>query len=348
MKFGFRVPSLKRRIAARTSWKRVVRHSMGIKMPRGAGFLTNPKKALYNKVYNKTTFGIEDMAKTGHKSSLSTTNSTPQIFAPVTNDVPFAINPRSFIKLINYPDKFGQDGWAKVIIGFGILCLFGNPILGVILLVGGGYWMYLIAKHAWYKVKDNLKKGKSLLKSEKYVEAITPLQEASKLEPLNLQICYMLGVAEHVIGKYEDSVKHLKQYVEATPADLDAKLVLAYSYYKNKQFKEVIPLLQQFPHDHPSYLLVILLLGDSFMGIKEYDMAIEVFKRGPTRKTNLDNYLLQLHYLLGNAYKKKGAKVDAIRELKRVYAFDMNYREVQKELDELEGKKPEVAEIAHE
>jgi len=30
-------------------------------MPRGYGVITNPKKALYNKTYRKTTFGIEDM-----------------------------------------------------------------------------------------------------------------------------------------------------------------------------------------------------------------------------------------------------------------------------------------------
>lgn len=65
MKFGFRTPSLKKRISARTSWKRVVRHSLGIKAPRGMGVLTNPKKALYNKVYRKTTFGIEDIARLG-------------------------------------------------------------------------------------------------------------------------------------------------------------------------------------------------------------------------------------------------------------------------------------------
>lgn len=55
MKFGFRTPSLKKRIAARTSWKRVVRHSLGIKAPRGWGWLTNPKKAAYNRVYSRTT-----------------------------------------------------------------------------------------------------------------------------------------------------------------------------------------------------------------------------------------------------------------------------------------------------
>ena len=57
MKFGFRTPSFKKRIAARTSWKRVVRHNLGFKAPRGYGWITNPKKYMYNKVYNKTTRG---------------------------------------------------------------------------------------------------------------------------------------------------------------------------------------------------------------------------------------------------------------------------------------------------
>jgi hypothetical protein len=52
-----RKPSLKKRVAARTSWKRAVRHSMGLKAPRGYGWLTNPKKAAYNRVYNRTSVG---------------------------------------------------------------------------------------------------------------------------------------------------------------------------------------------------------------------------------------------------------------------------------------------------
>ena len=52
-----RMPSLKKRIAARTSRKRVVRHNLGLKAPRGYGWLTNPKRAAYNRVYNRTSFG---------------------------------------------------------------------------------------------------------------------------------------------------------------------------------------------------------------------------------------------------------------------------------------------------
>ncbi len=58
MRFGFRRPSIKKRIAARTSLKRYARHSLGLKAPRGWGWLTNPRKAAYNRVYNRTTFGL--------------------------------------------------------------------------------------------------------------------------------------------------------------------------------------------------------------------------------------------------------------------------------------------------
>lgn len=63
MKFGMRKPSIRKSIAARTSLKRYIRHSLGLKAPRGWGWLTNPKKAAYNRIYNKTTFSIFDLFK---------------------------------------------------------------------------------------------------------------------------------------------------------------------------------------------------------------------------------------------------------------------------------------------
>lgn len=66
MKFGMRTPSLKRSISARTngqlkrSVKRAIIPGYGKK---GMGWIKNPKKALYNKVYHKTTFSIFDLFK---------------------------------------------------------------------------------------------------------------------------------------------------------------------------------------------------------------------------------------------------------------------------------------------
>lgn len=66
MKVGFRKPSIKKSIKARTtgrikrSIKRTVNPLYGKK---GMGWVKNPKKAMYNKVYNKTTIGVSDLVK---------------------------------------------------------------------------------------------------------------------------------------------------------------------------------------------------------------------------------------------------------------------------------------------
>jgi len=57
VRFGFRVPSLSKRIAARTSITRLVKNKLGLRAPRGWGWITNPRKAAYNRVYNRTTRG---------------------------------------------------------------------------------------------------------------------------------------------------------------------------------------------------------------------------------------------------------------------------------------------------
>jgi hypothetical protein len=57
MKFGFRIPNLNKRIAARTSVKRALQNSLGLKAPKSMGLITNPKRAAYNRVYNRTSKG---------------------------------------------------------------------------------------------------------------------------------------------------------------------------------------------------------------------------------------------------------------------------------------------------
>ncbi len=64
MKIGLRKPSLKKSLAAITSPKRIIRNTFGIRAPRGFGWLTDPKKAAYNRIYNRTTFSLTKLIKT--------------------------------------------------------------------------------------------------------------------------------------------------------------------------------------------------------------------------------------------------------------------------------------------
>ena len=61
MKVGVRKPSLKKSISARTTGraKRAVKSSINpLYSKKGMGWVNDPKKAAYNKVYNKTTTSI--------------------------------------------------------------------------------------------------------------------------------------------------------------------------------------------------------------------------------------------------------------------------------------------------
>ena len=66
MKFGFRTPSIKRSISARTTSraKRAIKRAIIPAYGRkGMGLLTNPKKSIYNRVYRRTTFGLGDVPR---------------------------------------------------------------------------------------------------------------------------------------------------------------------------------------------------------------------------------------------------------------------------------------------
>ena len=59
-----RKPSLKKKLKARTTGKlkREIKKSINpLYGKKGIGLINNPKKALYNKVYRKTSFSIFDL-----------------------------------------------------------------------------------------------------------------------------------------------------------------------------------------------------------------------------------------------------------------------------------------------
>lgn len=81
MKMGVRKPSVKSRVKARTTAKvkRSIKKSVNpLYGKKGMGYINDPKKAVYNKVYNKTTVSVDDLIKSnsGHSSRPAAPSST--------------------------------------------------------------------------------------------------------------------------------------------------------------------------------------------------------------------------------------------------------------------------------
>lgn len=123
MKFGLRTPSLKRSFKARTTgkWKRKLKRTINpFYGKKGMGFIRNPKRAVYNKVYHRTTFGLSDLFKPSSKKRKVVIR-TPNISPNITPDV-------SKITVHNVVSN-QKNKWLAL-----VLCLF----LGVV----GGHKFY--------------------------------------------------------------------------------------------------------------------------------------------------------------------------------------------------------------
>ena len=142
MKIGMRKPSLTRSLKARTTskWKRQNKKAL---IPgygqKGVGWIKNPKKALYNKVYHKTTFGLSDLFTPSKKRKKKTTK-----------------NQTSIKSTKKYTAKnYKEAGIVLIVIGAIFLFLF--PPLGFFLFITGfiSYIIsYLTLKHEKNKRKD--------------------------------------------------------------------------------------------------------------------------------------------------------------------------------------------------
>lgn len=92
MKFGIRKPSLKRKIKAKTTGKMKRSLNKAIKPgygKKGTGLLKDPKKSLYNKAYNKTSYSLFDIflgSTSSNAKSKNNDNYTETISSEVFSD----------------------------------------------------------------------------------------------------------------------------------------------------------------------------------------------------------------------------------------------------------------------
>lgn len=145
MKIGMRKPSLTKSLKARTTskWKRQAKKAI---IPgygkKGVGWIKNPKKAMYNKVYHKTTFGLSDLFKSSKKKKRKVvTNKQQSILA-------------SNGKKQHTPKEHKEAGLVFMVLGAIFLFLF--PPLGSLLLVTG-FISYIIG---YLTLKRENKKSK--------------------------------------------------------------------------------------------------------------------------------------------------------------------------------------------
>lgn len=112
MKVGIRKPNLKKTIKAKTTGKvkRTVKKTINpIYGKKGMGYINDPKKAVYNKIYDKTTIDARPVsfeAKNTSKQSQTTNTSSTNTVSDDNNNVWIGLNDNQLLdKIIEIKNK---------------------------------------------------------------------------------------------------------------------------------------------------------------------------------------------------------------------------------------------------
>lgn len=130
MKVGYRKPSAKKSIKARTTGKikRKVKKTINpFYGKKGMGYVKNPKKAVYNKVYHKTTFGTTDILRAVTKSPSKKQNTVSEPYVMNAR----GINPIAYTLIVLFLGVFGVHRFIDGSIGMGILYLLTAGLCGI-------------------------------------------------------------------------------------------------------------------------------------------------------------------------------------------------------------------------
>ena len=145
MKMGIRKPSIKKSIKARTTGKlkRQVKKAVNpMYGKKGMGLVNNPKKAVYNKVYNKTTVGVSDLAKSTSKSSTTTRKDNREIAYASSSHSPTTYKVAGIIAIVA----------SIAIILLSLILMLAVPTAGIIFALLG-VALFLLGKTYTKKAK---------------------------------------------------------------------------------------------------------------------------------------------------------------------------------------------------
>lgn len=148
MKIGFRTPSVKKSVKARTTGKikRSVKKSVNpLYGKKGTGYITDPKKAVYNKVYNKTTFGAKDVYDAIDFDTTNHSNSDKSNFSSQTNASANTKRKKVQVPISEHDTKLSERIFETII--FIVLFVFASII---------NFWLFQYLSNTFQFIVEGL------------------------------------------------------------------------------------------------------------------------------------------------------------------------------------------------
>lgn len=216
-----------------------------------------------------------------------------------------------------------------------LILLAWQPLLGIVSILFQVAFYFKNSKSPQKLALKHFNLGKAAYQKQDYQAALDNFLQTLELMPniksLNLTIADLYLRLED----YQNAISFLEKYLEDNPQDNAAKIKLANALAHNEEYNKALKVLQDLPADLKNQLNIINAIAICFMKLNKFDLALEVLEGGPLLKRKMDEDMKLFRYLLGVCYKEVGNKAKAVKQLKKVYAADINYLDVEEQLKEL-------------
>ncbi|MDZ7860907.1 MAG: tetratricopeptide repeat protein [Candidatus Krumholzibacteriota bacterium] len=210
------------------------------------------------------------------------------------------------------------------------------PLFGISLIaltIAGQLLFYFSDKQ---KAKRASRKAHNKFEENDFHGALEFFKEAHRLDCSDYSTIRSLGYTYRLVEEYDDAIEMLQKYLSEYPDDHFALFLLGSCYYDTELFEKAIEVLQLIPESYEKNAKVLNLLGSSFYQLGKVDSALDTFNRAPLNQP-IDSYdLKELHYNLGLIYNDLKEEEKALSQFKKVYARDINYRDVEALIESLE------------
>jgi Tfp pilus assembly protein PilF len=206
---------------------------------------------------------------------------------------------------------------------------FVTTTLGQVLIAVGTVWFIATRFTKKHRAARYYNRALSAEKSAHHESAKNALTEAVALDPENVAARKLLALVCHDgLHEYPAAAEHAREAIRLDPQDALIQLALADCLVEMRRYDEAIGILQKLTAPEIAEMVAVLL-GRCFYEKGMYEPAITQFSRCQlTSRTRTDEILMEARYWIGLSYLKSGNPQKAKTQLSKVYACDINYRDI--------------------
>jgi tetratricopeptide (TPR) repeat protein len=242
---------------------------------------------------------------------------------------------KGFQEVVDIPAKKEKGyGWLWGII-LGLFVLIANPFIGFTITAISGYYFYKAIKNPYNKMVSEYNKGVQQLNKGNFSLAENHFLTVLNYDPDDTLTLSLLTFIYFQQGVYQKVVENHSKLTEEISQDPDLGYIIAYSYFQLGNYDQAIPLLQQINNFDHIKDQANILLGRCFLEKGLLEIAVEQFKKGPVLKRTMTPEVMEAKYWLGITYFKLGDNKKALTQLQRIYAEDVNYKDVKDYLEKI-------------